>query len=461
MKRNKGYRSSALIFLTVTLTLTVSLPGCIQGRGGTEQQGDSKESVLEFEVFKVTKREMARGIEGLGNLVFYDKATVLARIDGTVEEVSVKKGEHVNREDLIMVLSNYQLDLEKIKIEKEVLSAEEELEAARMQYIEEEKSTYKKFFQLEKLDLEIRNMKEEINFLKDHLDRKKMLYEKGGITEEELRNLQFSYEGKMRELGIMEKEYELQFYGFRDIDLIEEGYTVPEDEEEKRSLLIFLNTKMSRKRIEFAQIRLNKVLVELERINWLFENTRIKAPVSGVITDVLKYVGEKVSADEAVTTIINQDKLIARVSFSESNRSAIRDGERVSVYVDSAQMEVEGVIYSVDPYIDVETRSFYVDCLIENPEQLVPGMFVKVKIPVKTVERYLLIPRRAFVKDTDASGYVYIVSKNNRLFKNKVTYADYDDEYVIIREGLKEGDLIIRNPVMDLADGMKITHRGL
>jgi multidrug efflux pump subunit AcrA (membrane-fusion protein) len=329
-----------------------------------------------------------------------------------------------------------------------------------MQYIEEKKNLHRKFIQLDKLDLEIQKMEEEINFLKEHLDRKKILRDKGGITEEELRNLQFSYEVKERELVIMKKEYELQIFGFRDIDLINEGYTVSEDEDERRGALVFINTKMSRKKIRFAQIRLNKIMVELERINWLFENTRIRAPIDGVITDVLKFVGEKVSADEAVTTIVDQDKLIARVSFSETNLTKLKDGESVSVYIDSMNSEVDGIIHSIDPYIDVETRSFYVDCLIDNPEHLVPGMFIKVRIPVQKVESYLLIPRNAFVKENENSGYVYIVSKNNRIFKNKVIYSDYNDDFVIIREGLKEGDLIISNPVMDLMDGMKITHRG-
>ncbi|KKL22306.1 hypothetical protein LCGC14_2436760 [marine sediment metagenome] len=44
--------------------------------------------------------------------------------------------------------------------------------------------------------------------------------------------------------------------------------------------------------------------------------------------------------------------------------------------------------------------------------------------------------------------------------KNKVIYSDSDDDFVIIREGLSEGDLIISYPVMGLMDGMKITHRG-
>jgi RND family efflux transporter MFP subunit len=460
MKSPEKYRCLFAIVLSVIFLLAVFLSGCFKREPTRVQQDDGIESILEFDVIRVSKKELARDIEGMGNLVFYDKATVLSRVDGTVDKIFVKKGGNVFRGDMIMELSNYQLDLEKIKIEKEVLSAEEELEVARMQYIEEKKNLHRKFIQLDKLDLEIQKMEEEINFLKEHLDRKKILRDKGGITEEELRNLQFSYEVKERELVIMKKEYELQIFGFRDIDLINEGYTVSEDEDERRVALVFINTKMSRKKIRFAKIRLNKIMVELERINWLFENTRIRAPIDGVITDVLKFVGEKVSADEAVTTIVDQDKLIARVSFSETNLTKLKDGESVSVYIDSMNSEVDGIIHSIDPYIDVETRSFYVDCLIDNPEHLVPGMFIKVRIPVQKVESYLLIPRNAFVKENENSGYVYIVSKNNRIFKNKVIYSDYNDDFVIIREGLKEGDLIISNPVMDLMDGMKITHRG-
>lgn len=446
--------------ILLSLAMSVSFTGCSRRPFEKQpQQVEAEEEPLEFDLFHVTYREIARDIEGLGNLVFFDKATVVSRIDGVIEKILVKKGDPAQKGEKIAELSNYALELEKIKAEKEVLAAQEELETAEMQYIEEEKNLYKKFFQLEKLELQIEDYKEERDFMKENLERKRILYEKGGITEEELRNLEFSLESKKREIAILQKEYELQGHGFREKDIIDEGYAVPQEEEERRRLLIFINTKLSRKRVQFAEIRLKAVQVELERINWLLEKTIIRAPINGVITDISKFVGEKVNADEAITTILNRDKLIARVSFSESDLMRLKEGEKVTVYIDSLHAKVSGTIHTIDPYVDVKTRSFSVDCLINNSGRLIPGMFVKVTIPVQKPERFLLIPKTAFIREEDSRGYVYTVSKNDRIFKKPVIYEDFDNEFLIVTDGLKDGDIIVQNPIMNLADGMKITYK--
>lgn len=454
----KSMRNLLIILLYVFLSvyLSVYLSGCMNSRPDISIEKDDQEEVLEFNVAEVTYRDITRDIEGLGNLVYYDKATVISRIDGVVERIFVKKGDMVEKGEKLLELSNFQLELEKIRIEEEVLSAEEELETAKMQYIEDGKNLYKKFFQIEKLELQIRNYEKEIKFLQEHIGRKKILFEKGGIPEEEFRNLVFSLESKMREFSILEKEYELQSYGFRDKDLTMEGYGIPADEEERRKLLVYINTKLSRKRIEFAEIRLKKVFIELERINWLLSNTVIRSPIEGVVTDIPKHVGEKVNADEAVTTILNQDRLIARVSFSETDLSKLKKGGEVMVFVDSLKTEVKGRIHTIDPYIDVNTRTFSVDCLIDNTLDLVPGMFIKVRIPVLEVERFLLVQKKSFIRETENKGYVYVVSGNNRIFKKEIFYEGFDDEFIVVIDGVKDGDIIVQNPLMNLMDGMKI-----
>jgi multidrug efflux pump subunit AcrA (membrane-fusion protein) len=422
-------------------------------------EGEEPGAELEFDVVRVTAGEVNRDIEGLGNLVYCDKATVLSRIDGVVEKIFIKKGDRVKRGDLIVQLSNFQLELEKIKTEKEVLTAEEELETARMQYIDEEKSLHRKFLQLEKLWLEKRNYEAEIEFLTDNFTRKKTLFEKGGITEEQLRSLEFALRSKERELDIVKKDYELQSHGFRNEDLRTEGYNVPDDEEERRKMIIFINTKISRKRIGFSEIRLKKMLVELERINWLMKHTEIRAPIDGVVTEVLKFVGEKVGADEAVTTLLNYDRLIARASFSESEMLRINHGDGVKIFIDALEKEIEGKIHTIDTYVDVKTRSFFVDCLVENTVNLVPGMFIRIKIPVKKVENTLFVPKDAIISESMNQGYVYIVVKDDRIFKRSVDYEDIDGDRVIVKNGLREGDMIILNPLLNLMDGMKINHR--
>ncbi len=451
-----GYYKTITGFLLFGIFVVAS--ACESGNKPESVTVDEEE-VFSFDVYTVKNEDVVRDIEGLGNLVVFDKATVISRIDGIVENVFVKKGDVVGKGDRIIELSNYQLALEKIKIEKEVLSAEEELDTAKMQYMEEEKNLYKKFYVLERMVLQINNSEKEIQFLEANLERKKILFDKGGITEEELRNIEFSLESKEGGLDVLKKGYELESYGFRNSDLILAGFMVPEDEERRRELLVSVNTKLLKKRIEFAQIQLKEVMIELERIDWLLRQQLIVAPVGGVVTEITKHVGEKLSADETVTTILNQSRLLARVSFSETDRYGLHGGKDVSVFIDSLDKSVPGRVYSIDPYIDVNTRRFNVDCLIDNTLNLVPGMFVRVRIPVRKVEQLLLLPKTALIREDERSGAVYVVSKNDRIFRRTIMYEEYNDRFVIVRDGVGEDDIVVLKPLINLMDGMRITYR--
>jgi len=453
----KNMKRILLILLSGFLSIMMS--SCTKPSSKLSQMIENQDEIPEFDVAEVRYHSIIRDVEGLGNLIYFDKATVISRIDGVIEHIFIKKGENVTKGDRILQLTNYQLELEKIMIEKEILEAEEELETAHTECILEERSLYKKFFEIEKMELEIEKFKGEIDFLHAHVRRKKVLFEKGGISEEELRNLEFSLESKKMELGILKKEYEVKSYGFSDKDILEEGYQVPADEEERRRLLVYINTKLARKRMEFAEIRLKKIHIEKDRINWLLSHRIIESPISGTVAEILKYVGERVTTDEAIATVLNHDSLIARVSFSETDLPKLQEGREALVYIDSLQKEIKGNIYTIDPYIDVNTRTFSVDCEIKNTLGLVPGMFVKVRIPTQRSVEILLVPRNAFIRETENKGCVYLITDEHRIFRKEIDYEGYDDDFIIVTEGLREGDIVVKNAFMNLLDGMEISIR--
>jgi len=424
----------------------------VTGSATGEQEGE----LLEFETYRVIHKQISEDITGLGSLVLCDRAEVVARIEGVVEQVFVKKGDGVEQNQVMFRLSNYQLELEKSRKEEDVLEAEQELKTVHIQLVEEEKTLYRNFLQIEKLDLQIENFTKEIAFLEENLERRKKLFQKGGITEEELRNLEFSLGSKKRETSILKKERELEAYGFRDEDLIQAGYSVPRHREEKRKLLIFINTTISRKKIEFAEIRLKKARMELDRIKWLLGHTEIKSPISGKVADIKKFAGEKVSEDEPVATVVGLDRLLARASFSEKDLFTLRECREVSVHIDSINREVKAEVYSIDPFINPDSRSFNVDCLVINSLGLLPGMFVKVSAPGVRQRKGVLIPVECFIQEEGDRGYVYVVSKNNRIFKRKVRGKKLNHRYIEVEQGLEVDEVVVKNPLINLLDGMRI-----
>ncbi|KKL22514.1 hypothetical protein LCGC14_2434670, partial [marine sediment metagenome] len=63
MKSFEEYRRLVTFVMPVLFFLTVFLPGCFKGDPARVQQDDGSENILEFDVIRVSKREMARDIE--------------------------------------------------------------------------------------------------------------------------------------------------------------------------------------------------------------------------------------------------------------------------------------------------------------------------------------------------------------------------------------------------------------
>lgn len=98
---------------------------------------------------------------------------------------------------------------------------------------------------------------------------------------------------------------------------------------------------------------------------------------------------------------------------------------------------------------------------------LVEGMFVRVVIPGRTVERVVKLPAEAVSFDREASGYrtVYLAVKNPetgeiRLKSRPVKESHIAGDFVYLSKGLDEGDLVIttrlinplENTLLDLED---------
>lgn len=75
------------------------------------------------------------------------------------------------------------------------------------------------------------------------------------------------------------------------------------------------------------------------------------------------------------------------------------------------------------------------------------GFSVEAEIPLDTIK----FPSSVLTKD----DYVYVVDKDHTVHKRKIKY-DKNNGDLILKKGLKKGDVLIKNPDSDLQDGKKV-----
>jgi RND family efflux transporter MFP subunit len=109
----------------------------------------------------------------------------------------------------------------------------------------------------------------------------------------------------------------------------------------------------------------------------------------------------------------------------------------------------------VDPPLEIPSVFRSVKWIIDNPSNLLEyGTYYQVIVQRDQPESMLSVPQAAVMGEQEQS--VYVVAPDNRLELRIVKTGRRDATYVEVREGLREGDLVVVSGKVGLAAGMKV-----
>lgn len=223
-----------------------------------------------------------------------------------------------------------------------------------------------------------------------------------------------------------------------------------------------------------AQVGIAKANLDTAKLNLSY--TAVIAPIEGRVSRNLVDVGNLVGAenktlltkmvdDKSVYAYFNLSELsflplmrkyLKKIEASPSAGGAARD--RTPAFLGLADEQGyphKGHIDYADIQVDPSTGTIQIRGIFPNPNGLIlQGMFVRVRIPVKTHES-MLIPDVAVQAD-QAGKYVLLVNKNNVVEKRQVRVAQRVDQMRVILEGLTEKDRVIVNGLQRARPGGKV-----
>ena len=205
--------------------------------------------------------------------------------------------------------------------------------------------------------------------------------------------------------------------------------------------------------LEAAGAQLHSAEIEME-------HTGVEAPISGRISRAITTTGNYVTAGATLlTTIVSVDPVFVYTDIDENSLlrlEALRregglylngDG-RVPVEVqlaDETDFPHKGTIESFDNRLDATTGSMVIRCELPNPDgRLTPGLFTRVRLPMTSEYKALLIPEEAVLTD-QANKYALGVTPDNFTVYKPVEIGPSIEGKRIIRGGLAAGDKIVVN----------------
>jgi multidrug efflux pump subunit AcrA (membrane-fusion protein) len=184
--------------------------------------------------------------------------------------------------------------------------------------------------------------------------------------------------------------------------------------------------------------------------------TVVVAPMAGYVSDRPADVGEYVSPQQKVATIVSVNPLRVRIDVPEQAIPQIHVGESVSVSVAAyPDRSFAGHIARVSPSVTANSRTLTVEAEVENPKtELKPGQFATVRILLPQSEAAVLVPQRA-LRTISGSTYVFVI-KNGFAEQRLVQPGQTEGELVELKTGVGPDETVATSNVDQLSDGAAV-----
>jgi RND family efflux transporter MFP subunit len=186
------------------------------------------------------------------------------------------------------------------------------------------------------------------------------------------------------------------------------------------------------------------------------DQTELRAPFAGVVTERLAQRGEYVATGAAIAHLVDTVHVEARVQAPLTLVGLVRPDMELPVQI--ADRQIKANVRTVVPVGEERSRQFELRLVLAN-NALSVGTAIEVGLPEREAAESLVVPRDAIAVRQDGN-YVMRVRSDNTAEKVAVTSVATDGDLVTIRGPVTAGDLVVVRGVERLQHGQKVTVLG-
>ena len=220
-----------------------------------------------------------------------------------------------------------------------------------------------------------------------------------------------------------------------------------------------------------AQAVLQDSRIALEQAARDLRRTEIKAPYEGLVrsekVDLGQYVSrgmviaEIYAAQYAEVRLPLADKQLAYLDLPLGHRGELAPevAPEVLLFTDYGGKHYEWIGKLVRTEAEIDSKSRMVTAVVRvnnnnNVDQpdLPIGLFVNARIKGRWAEGVVTIPRAALRNQSK----VLVIDKDNRLYYRNVEILRFENDNVIVSDGLESGDVVNISPLQTIVEGMRV-----
>lgn len=208
---------------------------------------------------------------------------------------------------------------------------------------------------------------------------------------------------------------------------------------------------------QYREIKFQKenTEIQLAQVKQQIEDSRILAPISGIVTMKNLNKGEFVNPGLPLGRISDLSRLKIYVKLTADELKAVSEGDNVKVILDVDPLDtLAGRVSAVNPRAD-QAQNFLAEIMLPNPDlRLKAGGFATVIFTREDSKPVLSLPPEAF-NGSVALGRIFVV-EDSLAHERKVLAGRIFGNQVEILSGLSEGEKVVITGQNNLTEGTPV-----
>ncbi|UUZ85714.1 efflux RND transporter periplasmic adaptor subunit [Paenibacillus sp. P26] len=361
---------------------------------------------------KVEKKSIGDPLEQVADVVSSITLDIPTKAGGDVQEILKKRGEMVEKGDVI-----FRMDPTDVLIQKE------------------------------KAQISLKGSQEQLTKSREDLANSRQELQNG------IKKLETSISDTEKNYAKMRNDYDLGLVTKFQLDQMESQLNnLKLDLEANKAKLKTLDSTNSLSQIEQGMETANVSLRELDRT---LDNLNVKATVSGVLTEPPVEVGMTLPAGFKAATVQQLDPIKIKAELTEDAAKLIRGKEELTFYVPGTTDKMKGKVSYLADVMSSQSKSYSLELEVPNADRkLKPGMKAQVLLTEAQDQLVVTVPTLSVVRE-GGDTFVFVLN-GDTAEKRKVELGRLNETIQEVISGVKEGEQLIVSGQHQLKDKEKV-----
>ncbi|GGI43230.1 hemolysin D [Paenibacillus marchantiophytorum] len=406
-------KQSAKLFGIVVLSAAIAA-GCSASPAASPAAttAAAEQGVKVVKTAKIAKQKIGEPIEQVGDVLSSVQLDVVPKSGGEVIEIVKKRGDKVEKGEVI-----FRLDPTDALIQKELNDVS--IKGAQAGLSEGKQKTSNGVADakdgVSKLETAVNDLEKAYN--KAHND-----YDLGTATKTQLEQAETALTNMKKDL-----------------------------ESARRSLKTLQQTNS----LAQAEQSLEAAQVSARSIERSLNNLEVKAPASGILTDLNITVGQTLTPGGRVGEVQQTNPIKIKSQLTEVSAKLVRGKSELTFYIPDVTAKASAKVIYLSDIINGQTKSYDLELEVPNPDgKLKPGSKAQIELTKDDEQVVPVVPSLSIVRE-GGDNFVYILN-GETVQKRKVELGRLNETNQEIISGVKEGEVLVTSGQHQLKDQDKV-----